>query len=103
MTGRLGVEHGERYALIPYEVLTSESFRALPDFATRVLMAHAAQYAGHHNGAVTVTASQCKDFGIRPWKSTRARSYWRSSDCSTHPSRPVEKGTKVSMVRADVA
>jgi hypothetical protein len=64
-TGRLGTVSGERYAVLPLEVLTADAFKALPDYAVRVLVAHAAAFHGHNNGAVTVTAQQAKDYGIR--------------------------------------
>jgi hypothetical protein len=64
-TGRM--ETGEHYAQIKDEVLRSEAFKALPDFAVRVLIAHAAAFRGSNNGSLAITASQAGDYGIKPW------------------------------------
>ena len=67
-TGRLGTSVGERYALLPLEVITSAAWRSLPDFAVRVAVALAGAFSGSNNGAVTVTASQATEHGLRPWE-----------------------------------
>jgi hypothetical protein len=55
---------GDRYAQIPLEALQSEAYRWLPDFATRVLNAIAAQFNGYNNGGLELTAREARAFGI---------------------------------------
>jgi hypothetical protein len=45
--GGLGVERGERYALIPEDVMTSVAYGAQPDFSIRVLNALCCGYLRH--------------------------------------------------------
>lgn len=63
-TGRLGMRRGERYALVPEEVLQSQAFKALPHYAVRVLLAIAAQFNGSNNGSLALTAAQGRRYGI---------------------------------------
>jgi hypothetical protein len=56
---------GDRYAQIPLEALQSEAYRWLPDFATRVLNAVAAQFNGYNNGGLELTAREARAFGIK--------------------------------------
>jgi hypothetical protein len=68
-TGRgSGFKDFEQYALIPYEAMTSDAFRALPDYAVRVLNALAAQCRKTNNGDVCLTAATAKECGITRWK-----------------------------------
>jgi len=67
-SSRLSVETGERYALIPREVMECEAYRAAPDWSLRVLLALAGQYSGHNNGSLALTSSQARPYGILPWK-----------------------------------
>lgn len=61
----LQVESGERYALIPREMLESESYRALPSWVPRVLLAIAVQlYAVHRNGSLALPFSEAKLLGV---------------------------------------
>ena len=64
-TGRLGVAHGERYALLPREVLESEAYRALPPPAVVVLLALAVQYYGTRNGSLALTWADAPALGVR--------------------------------------
>lgn len=64
-TGRLGVKKGERYALVPVEVLTSAAYATLSGSASRVLFALAVQYHGGNNGRLTLPYSVAKGLGIR--------------------------------------
>lgn len=64
-TGRLGVRKGERYALVPVEVLGSAAYATLNGSASRVLFALAAQYHGGNNGRLTLPYSVAKGLGIR--------------------------------------
>ena len=68
-TGRLGMERGERYALLKREVLESEAFRALPDWAVRVVLGLCAQYYPTRNGNLALPIRDARLFGINaPWK-----------------------------------
>jgi len=64
-TGRLGVSKGERYALLPDELLQSEAVRELDHSAFRVLTAIAAQYHGRNNGRLTLPYSAAVHYGLR--------------------------------------
>jgi hypothetical protein len=55
---------GERYALVPIEVLLSPACSTLPHFAFRLLVAIAAQYNGRNNGDLCMTWDICRTFGI---------------------------------------
>jgi hypothetical protein len=68
-TGRLGMLRGERYALIPREVLESEAYRAVPDWCVRVLVALAAQYYSGRGGSLALPVSDAQRLGVRqPWR-----------------------------------
>lgn len=64
-TGRLGVQRGERYCLLPVEVLESEAWASLPGNAVKVCIALAAQYSGVNNGRLTLPLSAAKTLGVR--------------------------------------
>jgi hypothetical protein len=68
-TGRLGVERGERYALIPEEVMNSVAYSAQPDFVKVVLFAVAARYNGYNNGNLSLPIGEARKLGIAyAWK-----------------------------------
>jgi hypothetical protein len=65
----LRVARGERYALIPKEVIESVAYLALTDWARAVLIALLAQYDGSNNGMLALPFSQAKLLGIsHQWK-----------------------------------
>jgi hypothetical protein len=55
---------GKHFAMIPVEVLTSEAYRTLPNWAVPVLVAFAAQYRGNNNGDLALSWSMARLFGI---------------------------------------
>lgn len=66
-TGRF--EPGEHFAAIPVDVMESEAFAALPDYAIPVLVALAAQYRGQNNGNLSLTCTQARQLGVHSsWK-----------------------------------
>ena len=64
-TGRLGVTKGERYALLPDEVLRSEAVRELDGVSRWILVVISAQYHGRNNGRLTLPHSAAIHYGIR--------------------------------------
>jgi hypothetical protein len=66
MTGKLGKERGERYALIPREVMESTAYHALPPFAVVVLVALAVQcYHNSRNGSLALPWEEARSLGVR--------------------------------------
>lgn len=62
-------EPGEHFAAIPVDVMESQSYAALPDYAVRVLAALAAQYRGQNNGNLSLTRTQARQLGVHSsWK-----------------------------------
>jgi hypothetical protein len=59
------MERGERYALIPREVMESEAYRALPPYAVLVLLALAVQYIGSRNGSLALPWTEAARLGVR--------------------------------------
>jgi hypothetical protein len=60
---------GERYALIPEEVLTSPAYCAQPDFAKVVLVALSARFNGHNNGDLSLIPKSARERGVsQEWK-----------------------------------
>lgn len=60
---------GETFAIIPVDVMTSQAYAALPDWAARVLLALAAQYRGTNNGNLALTRDSAASLGIGSgWK-----------------------------------
>lgn len=55
----------EACAAIPRRVMQSEAYRALPDWAVRVLLAFACVYNGANNGDLTVNSLNFKRLGVR--------------------------------------
>lgn len=67
--GRQGVTRGERFAMIPLDVLESEAYCRLPDYAKVVLVALASRYTGSNNGDLSLTAAVAKEVGVgQRWK-----------------------------------
>ena len=56
---------GERYALLPDEVLTAPAVVSLPPAAFRVLVTLTAQYNGHNNGRLSLPLSAARGYGVR--------------------------------------
>ena len=56
---------GEHYAMIPLEVIESDAYACLPDYATRVLAVLTAQYRGNNNGDLSLPAPYARARGIR--------------------------------------
>ena len=96
-TGRLGMQRGERYALIPREVIESAAYLALTDWARAVLIALLAQYNGANNGMLALPFSQAKLLGIsHQWKLYAGLRLLEASDlilCTRHGH--LEGGTKL--------
>jgi hypothetical protein len=68
-TGRLGIKEGERYALMPEEVMTSTAYGAQPDFAKVTLFAVACRFSGHNNANLSIPFSEAEKLGIEyQWK-----------------------------------
>lgn len=61
----LQVARGERYALIPREVMESEPYRALPPWAVVVLLALCVQYYGRRNGSLALPWAEAHKLGVR--------------------------------------
>jgi hypothetical protein len=64
-TGRKGRRTGQRFAMVPVEVMQSEACRTLDPTIFKVLSVLAAQYRGSNNGLLTLPLSEAKKFGIR--------------------------------------
>lgn len=63
------MQRGERYALIPRDVMESDAYRALPDWCVRVLVALAVQYYGSRNGSLALPVAEAQRLGVRqPWR-----------------------------------
>jgi hypothetical protein len=56
------------FALLPAEVLTSESCRCVPHYTFRTLAALAAAYHGGNNGDLSITMKRARDHGLREWQ-----------------------------------
>jgi hypothetical protein len=56
---------GERYAMLPDEVLRHVSYTSLPYYARAVLTTIAGQYSGINNGDLCCTWNTAKTYGIR--------------------------------------
>jgi hypothetical protein len=55
--------------MIPVEVLESASYRVMPDYAVRVLIALASEYRGSNNGDLSLPIARAKDQDIKTqWK-----------------------------------
>jgi hypothetical protein len=55
---------GQHFAQIPVEVMTSDAFRTLPNFAKVLVFAVAAQYRGNNNGDLAMTRATAHLFGV---------------------------------------
>jgi len=69
-TGRQGNRsEGVIFAMIPVEVLESEAYQAMPDYAVRVLIGLASEYRGGNNGDLSLPLARAKRQGISTqWK-----------------------------------
>lgn len=68
-TGKLGMKQGERYAVLPNDVLESDAYCAQPDWGKVVLTALAARYNGNNNGDLSLPFSEAKRLGVsQQWK-----------------------------------
>lgn len=65
LTGRQGQREGQRYAMLPVEVLTSAACQSLSGMEFKVLVILAAQFHGANNGSLTLPLSASRRFGIR--------------------------------------
>ncbi len=60
---------GERFALIPRQILESCAYGALPDWAKTALFALAGQFKGAGNGDISLTWAEARSLGISAqWK-----------------------------------
>ena len=65
----LQMPRGERYALLPREVMESTAYLALTDWSRTVLFALLAQFHGQNNGSLALPFSQARLLGIsHQWK-----------------------------------
>ena len=55
---------GKHFAMVPVEVLTSDAYRKLPNYAKVVLFAVAGQYRGNNNGDLAMTWAIGRPFGV---------------------------------------
>jgi hypothetical protein len=65
LIGRQGPAEGQRYALLPVEVLESAACRTLSGTELKVLVYLAAQFHGSNNGSLTLPLSVARRFGMR--------------------------------------
>jgi hypothetical protein len=62
---------GEHFAQVPVEVLESEAYQAIPDYAVRVLLGLASEYRGGNNSDLSLPAARARRLGITSaWKVT---------------------------------
>jgi hypothetical protein len=100
--GKLGVERGERYALIPEEVQESIAYQALPDWAKVVLVALACRYNGFNNGDLSLPFSEAKRLGVSAqWKLYAGLRLLERADLIVCTRRGrLERGTKLASLYA---
>jgi hypothetical protein len=98
----LRVERGERYALIPEEVMEHESYHSQPDWARSVLFALAARYNGNNNGDLSLPFSEAKRLGISAqWKLYAGLRLLEKADLIQCTRRGrLERGTKLASLYA---
>jgi len=65
---RLRHAAGERYAMLPEEVVESKAYRSLPHFARAVLVEIAVRYSGRNNGDLSFTKPDAKHANIQAWE-----------------------------------
>jgi hypothetical protein len=70
MKGRY--ESGKTFAYVPTEVIESDAYRSLPDWAKAGLWAIAAKYHGHSNGDLSLTWPEARLLGVSNEKKLRA-------------------------------
>jgi hypothetical protein len=66
--GRRAFTDHPSYALLPTEMLTSESCRCLPHYAFRTLAALASAFRGANNGDLSITMKGAREQGLREWQ-----------------------------------
>jgi hypothetical protein len=60
---------GEHFALVPCQVMESDAYRALPDWAKVPVVALAGQYRGARNGDISLTWREARQLGVSAqWK-----------------------------------
>lgn len=65
----LRVTRGERYALLPREVMESAAYHATPHYARSVLEALMVQYYGQRNGSLALPVEEAGVLGVaQPWR-----------------------------------
>lgn len=98
----LQVGRGERYALIPREVLESASYHALTDWARTVLIAILAQFNGANNGCLALPFSQARELGVsHQWKLYAGLRVLEAADLIVCTRRGhLERGTKLPSLYA---
>jgi len=57
-------EPGETFSAIPTDVRDSDSYKAVPDYAVRVLVELAGEYRGVNNGNLSLTGKEAAARGI---------------------------------------
>jgi len=65
-------ESGETFAIVPSEVMRSEAYLGLPDWAKSVLWALAERYRGSNNGDLALTWPSARSSGVSNEKKLRA-------------------------------
>jgi hypothetical protein len=66
---KLGLVRGQRYSVIPEEIITSAAYGALPDYARVVLVALSVGRTNYNNGTLSLTFADAKERGVsHPWK-----------------------------------
>jgi hypothetical protein len=65
LRGRQGPRQGERFSLIPDDVLRSTAWGTLAGMPAKVLVVLAAQFNGYNNGRLTLPLSAARIYGIR--------------------------------------
>jgi hypothetical protein len=99
---RLGVERGDRYALLPEEVMESAAFHAQPDWAKGVLSALACRHNGYNNGDLSLPFSEAKRLAVSAqWKLYAGLRLLEKADLIVCTRRGrLERGTKLASLYA---
>jgi hypothetical protein len=99
---KLGISRGERYALLPEELIESDAYHALPDWARSVLVALACRYNGANNGNLSLTMSDARRLGVpAQWKLYAGLRVLELADLIQCTRRGrLEKGTKLCSLYA---
>lgn len=94
---RLRTSRGERYALVPEEVMNSVAYAAMPDYGKTVMFALACRYHGHNNGDLSLPFSEARELGVAyQWKLYAGLQLLRKSGLVELTRQgKLERGTKV--------